>query len=90
MHIRNKQCEIERRNNQNRIGFEELGLDKVCLRCAKSNHLANDCQINRHNVNFKTCKLSGHIQKVCIKILLSSKRSNSPKLTDLNSQAANL
>ena len=65
---------------QNHIDFEELGLNNLWLRCGKSNHLANDCQINRNNLNCKACNLSGYVQKVCIETLLNSEISNNPKI----------
>lgn len=72
------------KSNQNRIDFEKLGINNLCLRCGNSNHLSRDCRVNPSKLKCRSCHSVGHVQKVCIRTLLNSQRSSSPKISTNN------
>jgi len=61
-------------STRRRIDFKTLGIEGLCLKCARSNHTSYQCKIDRHRLNCRFCKLQGHVEKVCIKRLVSEKR----------------
>ncbi|CAL1269404.1 unnamed protein product [Larinioides sclopetarius] len=67
-----------RKSKKPSLDFEILVINNLCLRCGHNSHLSRDCRSNPNNLKCKACKSTGHVQKVCIKILLKAHRSNSP------------
>lgn len=43
------------------------------LRCGENKNLSKGCRINSNNLKRKSCKSTGHMQKVCIKALINAK-----------------
>ncbi|GBN82633.1 hypothetical protein AVEN_102646-1 [Araneus ventricosus] len=62
------------------LDFEKLGINNLCLRCGNNSHLSRECRSNPNHLKCRACKSTRHVQKVCIKTLLNTNRSNSPKL----------
>lgn len=42
------------------------------LRCGENKKLSKGCRINSNNLKRKSCKSTGHVQKVCIKALINA------------------
>lgn len=51
------------KSKKNRIDFEKLGTNSMCLRCGNNYYLSKHCRLNPNNVNCKSCKLTGHVKK---------------------------
>lgn len=62
------------RSKQQSVDFRALGIDNLCLRCGKDNHLSKDCRTNTRNLKCSSCKKTGHLSRVCISTLLSQNR----------------
>lgn len=58
-----------------RINYRELGIDGLCLRCGRGNHLVRDCRCNQDSLRCEACNKTGHVRKVCIRELLQRKTS---------------
>lgn len=62
--------------NRTNINYQELGIENLCFRCAKSNHRVSKCRIRRHEVKCELCNKDGHVSKVCITTLMKNLKSN--------------
>lgn len=63
----------EKGQSKSKINYSELGIEGLCLRCGRNNHLTKDCRTDRSNLKCSGCDKSGHIIKVCIRSLLNKK-----------------
>lgn len=73
-HITNQPKTTEQ--SKRKIDYGHLGLEGICFRCGRSNHLSNDCRTDRDNLKCSTCQKKGHVSKVCIKTLLEQKKQD--------------
>lgn len=63
-------------SKNSKINYRQLGLEGLCLRCGRDNHMANECKANRNNLKCDLCKKTGHIKKVCIQNKIKNTVSN--------------
>ena len=54
------------------INFKELGLDKICLSCGKSNHKSIHCRL-KNKLKCDYCFKDRHTSKVCISRLIKQR-----------------
>jgi len=70
------------KGRESKIDYAKLGIDGLCLRCGRDNHMVADCRSNKANLKCSECKKTGHVSKVCIRSLLEQK-SNRTQNTNL-------
>ncbi|XP_073830440.1 uncharacterized protein [Musca autumnalis] len=71
------------RATKTKVNYRELGLDGLCLRCGKSNHIAKECKINKRKLKCFACGKIGHVKSVCIKEKMNqNKNENSANTLD--------
>nr|XP_023024869.1 uncharacterized protein K02A2.6-like [Leptinotarsa decemlineata] len=81
MHRNHSRSYIPSRNRKSRYNrplsrkynLESLGLQNVCLRCGKSNHITKDCHTEQTSLKCTLCNRTGHVSKVCITSLVANK-----------------
>lgn len=56
-------------HHSRRVDFKKLGIDGLCLHCARDNHRTKECRIPREKLYCKACQHQGHVQRVCITTL---------------------
>ncbi|XP_011876973.1 PREDICTED: uncharacterized protein K02A2.6-like, partial [Vollenhovia emeryi] len=54
--------------SKSKIDYVELGIEGLCLRCGRDNHLTKDCRTDRSNLKCSGCDKSGHIIKRIVDI----------------------
>lgn len=64
-----------------RINYAKLGLDGVCLRCGRNNHMAAECRSDRSALKCGKCRKTGHVDKVCLRYLMNNASSNNNRTT---------
>lgn len=75
----------QRSRSQSRIDFKKLGIQDLCLRCGRNNHIAKNCTLDQNSLKCSACKKTGHLKKVCIRTLIDAERKgNSSKLESTN------
>ncbi|UYV79123.1 hypothetical protein LAZ67_17001174 [Cordylochernes scorpioides] len=74
----NQTCENQhaRSKSRGRIDYEKLGINNVCLRCGRNNHLSKNCRTDPSKLTCTSCHKTGHVSKICIRTLLSNKSNN--------------
>lgn len=84
---RDNQYQHKKGRSHSRINYSMLGIDGLCLRCGRSNHLSKECRSNKQNLKCASCNKSGHVSKVCIRTLLdhNSKKQSSESTNNVNS-----
>ncbi|UYV78273.1 K02A2.6-like [Cordylochernes scorpioides] len=65
-----------RSKSRGRIDYEKLGINNVCLRCGRNNHLSKNCRTDPSKLTCTSCHKTGHVSKICIKTLLENKSNN--------------
>jgi len=53
-----------RKQSKFRIDYANLGIDGLCLRCGRDNHLVKDCKTDKSNLQCTGCSKTGHVIKV--------------------------
>lgn len=71
-----------------KIDYAKLGLDGVCLRCGRNNHMASDCRSERSTLKCGKCRKSGHVDKVCLRYLMNNCASSSNNRSTNNIDAS--
>lgn len=63
-----------------KVDYRTLGIENLCLRCGRDNHIASECR--SQNLSCTSCKKPGHTAKVCITTLIQrNKEQNSTSQT---------
>lgn len=70
------------KNSKSKIDYKSLGIDGVCLRCSKNNHLAKNCRVDINNLKCTDCNKNGHVGKVCIRTLMEKKLKSNVSTTN--------
>ncbi|KAG5345381.1 GVQW3 protein, partial [Acromyrmex charruanus] len=83
---REKHSDVDHRANENRqlsqhrtkncMDYRQLGIDELCLRCGRNNHVTKECKIDHSKLKCSSCNKAGHCAKVCISTLLQEKGKN--------------
>ncbi|XP_075150600.1 uncharacterized protein LOC142224700 [Haematobia irritans] len=60
-----------------KVNYKDLGIEGLCLRCGKGNHLSNECKIDKNKLRCSICKKVGHVKEVCITTKLQQRKQNS-------------
>jgi len=71
-----------RKQSKSRIDYVNLGIDGLCLRCGRDNHLVKDCRTDKSNLQCTGCSKTGHVVKVCIQTLLG--KNSKPNTASIN------
>ena len=61
--------------NRRKLDYKKLGIDGMCLRCARSNHKTQDCKIDKSKLKCKSCDKTGHVERVCIFTLTQERKT---------------
>lgn len=69
-------------SRKSKIDYEKLGINNMCLRCGKDNHRVSDCYNDASKFKCKACHKVGHVERVCVKTLLSKRQSRVSHLSD--------
>lgn len=59
-----------------KIDFSQLGIEDLCLRCGRGNHVTKECRTDRDNLKCATCQKRGHVARVCITNLMNQKKQD--------------
>lgn len=85
----NRQRQTTSKNQSNiknqtksRLNYNELGIEGLCFRCGKDNHLSNECRTDKSNLKCANCSRTGHVAKVCIRSLLEKKNKPESKISN--------
>ena len=73
-----------RSKSRNRIDFEKLDIENLCLRCGRDNHKSNNCRITPSTLKCTLCYKTGHVARVCIGSRLKSNSSNRAPIHQVN------
>jgi len=81
-HSRDRQSRTQSRTRHQKVPYHELGIENLCLRCGRDNHIASDCRCK--NLHCDSCNNNGHVSRVCITTLLKkrSQKLNSSRTAD--------
>ncbi|XP_073837406.1 uncharacterized protein [Musca autumnalis] len=60
---KNRSRSQHRSKSATRINYGELGLEGMCLRCGRSNHIANECKVKKSMLKCRECGKSGHVRQ---------------------------
>ena len=71
-----------KRQSRSSLDYADLGIDGLCLRCGKDNHLSKNCRIERSAMKCTYCRKDGHVSRVCISKRLSEKREEANVIED--------
>lgn len=67
----------KRSKSKRRVNYGELGINNLCLRCGRDNHIAAECRTAQNLLKCTGCSKTGHVKKVCIKTKMQEKRNAS-------------
>ncbi|XP_055910432.1 uncharacterized protein K02A2.6-like [Eupeodes corollae] len=73
-----------KRNANYRVNFREIGIDDLCIRCGRNNHMSTDCRVAPDKLRCGSCHKQGHVSKVCISTLVKNKNHQSTSRTVSN------
>lgn len=59
---------------KSRLNLKHLGIEGLCLKCGKNNHNSKQCRVDSANLKCAFCSRLGHVEKVCLKRLMTEKR----------------
>uniref|UniRef100_A0A8D8RVU1 CCHC-type domain-containing protein n=1 Tax=Cacopsylla melanoneura TaxID=428564 RepID=A0A8D8RVU1_9HEMI len=62
------------RTSRSKLNYSDLGINDVCVRCGRNNHLSRDCRVNPSKLKCNSCHKKGHVSKVCISTLIKNKQ----------------
>lgn len=57
-----------------RLNLKHLGIEGLCLKCGRNNHNSKNCRVIPTKLKCQYCEKSGHVEKVCLKRLMSAKK----------------
>jgi transposase InsO family protein len=57
-----------------RLNLKHLGIEGLCIKCGRNNHNSKHCRIDSNNLKCGYCGKLGHVEKVCLKRLMSENK----------------